>query len=43
MVRRGWKMSQQSEAICEKQFHYTSNNRQASKRQLPLFTLLNML
>lgn len=31
------------EAIGEKWFHYTLDNREASKRQLPLFTLLNTL
>lgn len=30
-------------AIGEKWFHYTLDNREASTRQLPLFTLLNML
>lgn len=31
------------EAIGEQWFHYTLDNREASKRQLSLFTLLNTL
>lgn len=41
--RLGLEDESAGKSICEKQFHYTFNNREASKRQLPLFTMLNTL